>query len=182
LPKQGNITREADQTQSLIEVLEVIMERPISLFQGGPTYHIVNNCAILLAHEINDLHLDGLVDESARTKFHTAVNIYNGSRMVLMKHRSKLPQRLRCHEIPAPNIAPTAGEPVVDLRTVPLCRSRNCQDCVAAGIPAKEVALRVSNYDESRRDQSELEKEFDMNDQSLLALLSRIISNEENTM
>ena len=173
---------EADnfQIQRIFNVLEGVMERPILLFQGGPTYHIFNNCAIFLAHIINKLHADGFNDVFAKAQFEVALNVYNGSRIVLEKHRSKLPHRLRCHEIPRPNIAANNGELVIDMSNVSLCPSRNCQDCIAMGIPAKEVAKRLSiNIDKNNWQRSESEKEFDVNDHALLSVLCRIISQEE---
>lgn len=172
------------QTQIIFYILEGIMERPMLLFQGGPTYHLINNCAIFLAHIINKLHEDVSDNEFAQAQFEVALDIYNGSRLVLEKHRSKLPNRLQCHGIPSPNVsAASNGEPVIDLSNVSLCSSRNCQDCIATGISAKELAERVStnnnNNNRSNGLKSESEREFDVNDRALLAVLSRISQEEK---
>lgn len=143
------------------------------------TYHAVNNNAILLAHVINKSHKDGLNDVFTRAQFEVALNLYNGSRILLEKHRGRLPHQLRCHEIPRPNAAAKSGELVIDLSNITLCRSRYCQDCVAPGINAKEVDQRISvSADKNNRLQSDAEKEFNMNDQALLLTLSRVISLE----
>lgn len=179
-----NMDRESGnfQLHSILNVLEGILERPILLSQGGPTYHIMNNCAIFLAHIINKLKASGLDTNS--DQFAHALNVYNGSRIVLEKHRSKLPYRLHCHEMPTPNITAAAsnGGLVFDMSNVPLCLSSNCQESVAMGITTAEVARRlVSNkYDKNNHWQrTESEREFDVNDRALLAVLSRIISQEE---
>lgn len=176
-----NYQRETDKvrSQEILNVLEATMERPCLLSQGGPTYHAVNNNAILLAHVINKSHKDGLNDVFTRAQFEVALNLYNGSRILLEKHRGRLPHQLRCHEIPRPNAAAKSGELVIDLSNITLCRSRYCQDCVAPGINAKEVDQRISvSADKNNRLQSDAEKEFNMNDQALLLTLSRVISLE----
>ncbi|KAL7537786.1 hypothetical protein ACHAXR_008077 [Thalassiosira sp. AJA248-18] len=179
-------TENSSQLQASCHVLEGIVERPSLLFQGGPTYHIINNCAIFLAHKINTLYPESLKSAAALSQFEAALNVYHGSRMVLEKHRNKLPHRLRCHEIPKPDIASAEDDagPVIDFSQSLLCPSRNCLDCVTVGMTAAETAKRVAsatNEDKSHHGQtkSELEKEFDVNDRALLGVLSQIISQEE---
>ena len=98
-------SKKEPQFQKILDVLEKMLERPMLLSQGGPTFHLLNNCVICLARIINKFHADGLNDVFAKAQFEVALNIYNASRVVLEKHRSKLPQRLRCHEIPRPTTA-----------------------------------------------------------------------------
>eukprot|EP00581_Thalassiosira_minuscula_P002544 CAMPEP_0183741912 /NCGR_PEP_ID=MMETSP0737-20130205/63432_1 /TAXON_ID=385413 /ORGANISM="Thalassiosira miniscula, Strain CCMP1093" /LENGTH=666 /DNA_ID=CAMNT_0025977403 /DNA_START=15 /DNA_END=2015 /DNA_ORIENTATION=+ len=177
-----NLDGEAEdfQMQKIFNILEGMIERPILLSQGGPTYHIFNNCAIFLAHIINKFHAGGLNDVFATAQFEVALNFYNGSRIVLEKHRSKLPHRLRCHEIPRPHLNASSGELVIDMSNTSLCNSRNCQACIAVGISPKEAAKRVStNNDSNNWQKSDSEKEFDCNDHALLSILRRIISQEE---
>jgi predicted nucleotidyltransferase len=177
--------------QNIVNVLEEIVEHPVLLFQGGPTYHIINNCAILLARIVNKLHANNVIqNESARAQFNVAMNIYNGSRLVLEKHKSKLPCQLQCHEIPIPNIAASAtnGEPLIDLSRVSICQSYNCQQCFAADVPPDVLATRVastivghqlrrlSDQSLSSRSAFDLDREFDVNDRVLLGALSRIIN------
>lgn len=171
------------QIHNIIAVLEGIMERPILLFQGGPTYHIMTNCAIFLAHIINKLHADGVENnEFAKAQYEVALNVYNGSRLVLEKHRSKLPSQLQCHEVPIPNTGAKSSsrEVVIDLNSMALCPSRNCQDCIARGsMSAKEMAKRVvvvstNSNGKNGQQKSDAEREFDVNDRGLLVVLSRM--------
>jgi hypothetical protein len=184
------------QIQNLLNVMKTIIERPMLLFQGGPTYHIINNCAIFMAHFLNKLHSEGVGYESAKALFEEVLDAYNGSRMVLNSHRNKLPYQLRCHELPRPNMRADAknGENVINFSKVPLCTCRNCQDCVMMGSSSEEVAKRAkttavaksvsedtksstsSSTNEYDRHRSELEKEFDVDDRALLVVLSRMIS------
>jgi len=121
--------------QSILNILEGIIDRPILLYQGGPTYHIITNCAILLAHKINKLHSTVIKDhnECLKEQYDTALDIYNMARLVLEKHRSKLPLRLQCHEVPS--VSATANESglLIDLSNMTMCTSYNCLDCVAMG-------------------------------------------------
>jgi len=47
------------QVQSLLSVAVTIIEQSQLLYQCGPTYHAVSNCAVLHAHMINGLHVRG---------------------------------------------------------------------------------------------------------------------------
>ena len=183
------------EIQNLLSVLKAIIERPILLFQGGPTYHITNNCAIFMAHFINKLHMDGIGQESAKALFDEVFDVYNGSRIVLNNHRCKLPHQLRCHEIPRPNIFADAkkGEAIIDLSKLSLCTSLKCQHCIMTGRSFEKVSKRakmtaraksVSEDTKSSASSSsefegctfESKEEFDVDDRALLAVLSRIVS------
>jgi hypothetical protein len=159
--------------ESIFNVLESVLERPILLFQGGPTYHIINSCTILLAHRINKLQYGDF--DSAQ--FHKVLSVYNGSRMMLEKHRSKLPQRLRCRKLPTPNPAPRNGGPVIDLSGVSSCMSHNLQDCTFDDMFTKEGAGTIANHDQSKMQTCKSE-ELDINDNALMTVLSGIISKE----
>jgi hypothetical protein len=163
--------------ESIFNILESVMERPILLFQGGPTYHIINSCTILLAHKINELQ-HGDLDNA---QFHKALSVYNGSRLILERHRRKLPQRLRCHKLPTPTPTPTPrhGGPIIDLSGVSSSMSRNLQhsDCAFKVVSAKEGAGMLATHDQINIQTSKSE-ELDINDKSLLAVLSRVISKD----
>lgn len=156
-----NAEPESLDIQSIFCVLESMMEQPILLFQGGPTYHIINSCTILLAHKINKLLSNDL---DSALLLHKALDIYNGARMTLEKHRSKLPLRLRCRKLPTPSPATIiSGIPVIDLSGVSICMSLNLQDGACTDV-----------YEEGGSKTDEL----DVNDKSLLTMLSRMISKE----
>lgn len=182
------------QLLNTCNVLEGIVERPSLLFQGGPTYHIVNNCAIALANQINKIYPESLQEKVAAVQIDKALPVYHGAIMVLEKHRSKLPPRLQCHELPKPDLSSAEDDdPVIDLSQNVLCISRICQDSITNGMgqadAVKRVATTMSDDDSSekssvklQRNLPEPEKEFDINDQALLALLGRIILQEETMM
>lgn len=156
--------------ESLFSILESVIERPILLHQGGPTYHIINSCTIRLAHKINSLQYNDLDNNM---QFHKALSLYNVSRMMLEKHRDKLPQRLRCCELPIPNHTLGNGRPMIDLSGVSLCMSNNFQDFNSATERASILA------DQNRGIiQMSKSEEIDINDMALLTVLSRVISKE----
>jgi hypothetical protein len=158
------------EIESLVDVLQTVIEWPILLYQGGPTYHIINSCTVRLAHIINTLQ-DEDIDN---TQFRKALSVYNGSRMMLEKHRGKLPQRLQCCELPTPNHTLGKRErPMIDLSGVPSCMSDNFL-CFNNAI---EKASILSSYDRGIVQTSKSE-ELDINDTALLTVLSRVISKE----
>ena len=167
--------------QSILNVIEGIMERPILLFQGGPTYHIITNCVIYLARMINKYSNDVQDDDYDR-----ALDIYNGSRLVLEKHRKKLPYRLQCHELPRASTSNTTSTeimPVIDLSNMNMCTSFTCQDCVAidgnSTVDKKEIATNKKKAVTNNNGQKSDSEELDINDQALMWALSRIISQED---
>ncbi|KAL3768787.1 hypothetical protein ACHAWU_006888 [Discostella pseudostelligera] len=150
------------QIHNIFTVLEAVLECPMYLFQFGPTYHIIHSCAIVLAQKINEVKHD---PDSAL--FEKALSIYNGTRMVLENHRSKLPSRLQCRELPLPDFSPRNRGPAIDISNFSLCFSRNCSGRIIPDKTSKEILL-SSNESE----------QLDANDQVLLALLSRVLSQE----
>ena len=159
--------------ESIFNVLESVLERPILLFQGGPTYHIINCCTILLAHRINKLQHG----DFGSAQFQKALSVYDGSRMMLEKHRSKLPQRLRCRKLPTLNPASRNGGPVIDLSGASSCMSQNFQDCTFDDMFAKEGAGTIATRDQSKM-QTYKSEELDINDNAFMTVLSGIISKE----
>jgi hypothetical protein len=155
--------------ESLFDVLESVIERPILLHQGGPTYHIINSCTIRLAHKINTLQCNDLDN----MQFQKALSVYNGSRMMLEKHRGKLPQRLRCCELPIPNHTQENGRPMIDLSGVSLCMSHNFQNFNDATERASILAVFERGIVQTSKSE-----ELDINDTALLTVLSRVISKE----
>lgn len=154
--------------RSIFSVLEIMMEQPILLFQGGPTYHIINSCTILLAHKINKLPSNDL---DSALLLHQALDIYNGSRMTLEKHRSKLPLQLRCRKLPTPSPATIiSGGPVIDLSGVFTCMSLNLQDGTRTEFYYRGFCSR-----NQRKMQASKTYELDVNDKSLMTMLSRMI-------
>jgi hypothetical protein len=98
---------------------------------------------------------------------HKALDIYNGSRMTLEKHRSKLPLRLRCRKLPTPSPSTIHGEPVIDLSGVSTCMSLNLQNGTCNDVYEGGGKMQTSNS-----------YELDVNDKSLLTMLSRMILKE----
>ncbi len=182
------------QIHNLINVLKGIIERPIMLYQGGPSYHIVNNCAIITAHFLNKLHPEVIGYDSAKALFEEVLDVYNGARMVLNSHRTKLPPQLRCVEVPRPNLTAHGKnrEPVIDFGKISLSSCRTWQSRVLSEGVSSDVVKRVrvstkassedtksstsSSTNEYERHRSELEREFDVDDRALLVVLSRIIT------
>ncbi|KAL9188332.1 hypothetical protein ACHAXT_006710 [Thalassiosira profunda] len=166
-----NIDNEAEdlQLEKICSILENVIVQPMLLFQGGPTYHLINNCAILLAHIINSLHDNGFEVEGSRAKFDAALDVYKGSRILLARQRKRLPAQLQCNEIPAPDVASSGNEegPVIDVGQISLCPSRK-------DVPSKEAAKRVTSADSDEKPTSKEEEAFATNDKELLAVLSRL--------
>lgn len=135
------------QVQSLLSVCNLVIERPTYLFQGGLTYHMVTNCAVLLAHLLNGLYAKR--EESPdhprdmeEALFDEVLDTYISIRKVLSAHRRKLPPILRCHGLPRPKIlgvvkkadtftADTSS--IIDLGETLMCTSRACQGFVLMG-------------------------------------------------
>jgi len=139
------------QIQSLLAVCNAAVEKPLILHQGGPTYHMVTNAAIMLCHLLNGLHsnrMSGLKDngEMEAALFEEILDTLLAVRKLLNIHRRKLPVRLRCHGIPRPNLALLAGtkpgnDPectsifsssgqLIDLGDTLMCGCRGCQGFV----------------------------------------------------
>ena len=142
------------QIQSLLSVCNAAVEHPLLLYQGGPTYHMVSNAAILLCHLLNGMHANRGAGEPAgemeAALFNEVLDTFIAVRKLLNIHRRKLPVRLRCHGIPRPNFggvlssSPSnsgpnnadrnnllgATAPFIDLGETLMCGSRGCQGFV----------------------------------------------------
>eukprot|EP00957_Ditylum_brightwellii_P191139 14553820-Ditylum_brightwellii.AAC.1 len=113
------------QIQSLLSVCNTAVEHPLLLHQGGPTYHMVSNAAILLCHLLNGMHANRNSGDSPgemeTALFEEVLDTFIAVRKLLSIHRRKLPVRLRCHGIPRPNFAlevngaDNPGAPFIDL-------------------------------------------------------------------
>jgi hypothetical protein len=187
------------QIQSLIGVCNTIIEYPILLFQGGPTYHMVTNAAILLCHVLNGIYANrdkkGEDPQSAMQDalFEEISDCCIAVRKLLNAHGKKLPPHLRCHKIPRPSFSlinrrneQTDDSLFIDLGETLMCQCIGCQGfvlmacspCVAAerAIAASRMQGTRAVQEEENEDVSELYNEFDLSDDMLLEVLSRIIS------
>lgn len=95
-----------NQLQSTMNVLSNVLDRPALLY-GGPTLHIVNDCAILLGRYINKLR-----EEDAL--FQDELDLYNSARMCMRSHNNKIPSSLRCNELPRPNLGAMKSAVLID--------------------------------------------------------------------
>jgi len=192
------------QIQSLLSVCNTTIENPFLLHHGGPTYHMISNAAILLCHLLNGMHAmragsNGAGgDDSDRAMeaavFEEVYDTFISVRKLLNMHRRKLPVKLRCHGIPRPSVHGTPPDkPFIDLGETLMCGCRGCQGfvlmacspCVAAErARSTNMKREIEANREGGEDQVELDKElnyleaeFDLDDDALLNMLSRIISN-----
>jgi hypothetical protein len=189
--------------QKLVKACKIVMGNPLLLFQGGPTYHMVSNAAIMLCHIINDLYGKVSTSDADSTLLDEVLDTFLAIRSLLVSHRKKLPQILRCHGIPRPAaLRPAQAEstrgsnaPFIDLGETYMCRCRGCQGfvlfgcspCIAAerAVKAKKlldaelndvdeyVADDISEFDKELKD---IANDFDLDDDTLLSILGKIIS------
>lgn len=186
------------QIQSLLSVCNNAIENPLLLHHGGPTYHLVTNAAILLCHLLNGMHAQGALSGSKEMEaavFEEVVDTFISVRKLLNIHRRKLPVKLRCHGIPRPSLnGPENGQPFINLGDTLMCGCRGCQGfvlmacspCVAAerarnALQQKELevvqeSMGVEEACELDQALHDLESEFDLDDDDLLNILSRIIT------
>eukprot|EP00562_Extubocellulus_spinifer_P019767 CAMPEP_0178598568 /NCGR_PEP_ID=MMETSP0697-20121206/32819_1 /TAXON_ID=265572 /ORGANISM="Extubocellulus spinifer, Strain CCMP396" /LENGTH=894 /DNA_ID=CAMNT_0020236359 /DNA_START=322 /DNA_END=3006 /DNA_ORIENTATION=+ len=135
--------------------------------------------------------------------FDEVLDTYLAVRKLLSIHRRKLPVRLRCHGIPRPNLAvgtSEPGAPFIDLGETLMCGSRGCQafvlmacsPCVAAErarsaaqkqqaaaqqeAAANGIDVGFEDISEFDRELFDIGQEFDLDDDDLLNVLSRIIA------
>jgi hypothetical protein len=185
------------QIQSLINVCNTVIENPLLLHHGGPTYHMVSNAAILLCHLLNGMYAskgNGKNEEMESAVFEEILDTFVSVRKLLNIHRRKLPVKLRCHGIPRPSVTgPIPGRAFIDLGETLMCACRGCQGfvlmacspCVAA--ERARAAGRMQDMEAvreaERAEAEELDKEildlgaeFDLDDDALLNMLSRIIT------
>ena len=186
------------QIQSLINVCNTVIENPLLLHHGGPTYHMVSNAAILLCHLMNGMHAmqeaQSNNQEMESAVFEEILDTFISVRKLLNIHRRKLPVKLRCHGIPRPNVSgPVPGRAFIDLGETLMCACRGCQGFVLMACSpcvAAERARAASSKEDNEaareaemEDATELDKEifdmgaeFDLDDDILLNMLSRIIT------
>ncbi len=128
------------QIQSLLTVCNAVINRPLLLYQPGPTYHMVSNAAIQLCHLLNGIYSKRNKEESPEKPlggvesvlFDEVLDTYIALRKILNDHRRKLPLLLRCHGLPRPNLTTSAAtdSPFIDLGETLMCASRGCQGFV----------------------------------------------------
>eukprot|EP00814_Leptocylindrus_danicus_P000129 CAMPEP_0116045864 /NCGR_PEP_ID=MMETSP0321-20121206/27886_1 /TAXON_ID=163516 /ORGANISM="Leptocylindrus danicus var. danicus, Strain B650" /LENGTH=894 /DNA_ID=CAMNT_0003527307 /DNA_START=24 /DNA_END=2708 /DNA_ORIENTATION=+ len=193
------------QIQGLASVCNAVIESPSVLYHGGPTYHMISNAAIMICHLLNGMHMKrkagGGLSEMEEAMFSEFFDTFTAIRKLLNNHRRKVPVKLRCHGIPRANVNAGPEEPFVDLGQTLMCSCRGCQGfalmgcspCVAAE-RAQAAALQneISSPDDAATcptgeveedpqgefgsELVELGSEFDMDDDALLDVLSRIIA------
>lgn len=186
------------QIQSLLNVCNTVIENPLLLFHGGPTYHMVSNAAILLCHLLNGMHAmrgpQSSNQDMETTVFEEVFDTFISVRKLLNIHRRKLPVKLRCHAIPRPSaMGPTPGKAFIDLGETLMCACRGCQGFVLMAcspcVAAERARAASHNRDMEAAQQAEAEDfetidqeimdmgaEFDLDDDALLNMLSRIIT------
>lgn len=141
--------------------------------------------------------------EMEEAMFSEFFDTFTAIRKLLNNHRRKVPVKLRCHGIPRANFKARPEEPFIDLGQTLMCSCRGCQGfalmgcspCVAAE-RAQAAALQneiastgdataacpagegenADQLDEFGSELVELGSEFDMDDDALLDVLSRIIA------
>lgn len=189
------------QIQSLLSVCNTVIENPLMLHHGGPTYHMVSNAAVMLCHLLNGMYamkgsdgVEGEDDDMEAAMFEEVMDTFIAVRKLLVIHRRKLPAKLRCHAIPRPTLGlPKAGKPFIDLGETLLCACRGCQGfvlmacspCVAAErARSAEQKRKVEIAREAQVDEADnldtqlddLASDFDLDDDALLGMLSQLIS------
>ena len=208
LGNDGEVGLSDAHIQNLMKACKIVIENPLLLFQGGPTYHMVSNAATMLCHVLNDLHAK-LWNSSTNvdtTLFDDALDTFLAVRTLLVSHRKKIPQILRCHGIPRPltlravkgDSMSDSNEPFIDLGETFMCRCRGCQGfvlfgcspCVAAerANAAKKLldadlkdlepmeAFDGGDMNEFDKELKDIGSEFDLDDDTLLSILGKIIS------
>eukprot|EP00804_Cyclotella_cryptica_P017010 CCRYP_003264-RA/>CCRYP_003264-RA protein AED:0.07 eAED:0.07 QI:495/1/1/1/0.66/0.5/4/69/781 len=146
---------EESQVQNAFHVLKAIIKQP-SLLNLGPTNIFVHKCVIFIACIINKLHKAGLEDQSTRDLFEESIDLYHASRTILNIHNSKLPDQLRCHEIPRPKSI-TAKE---------------CDTIITLDDESMMPHRMGSVKEETGASTSDTEKECHINDKAFLVFLS----------
>jgi hypothetical protein len=152
MANEGTSEPEESQAQNAFHVLKAIMKQP-SLLNQGPTYFFVHKCVCFTARLINKLNKVGLNDQSSRSIFEEAIDLYFTSRTVLNIHNSKLPATLRCNDIPRPETTAKGSDTIITLEALLMPRKRG-------GVEEKTSTL------------SDTEKEWHINDKAFLVFLS----------
>ena len=191
-----------NQIQGLLNVCNQFIESPYILWNPGPTYHMMTNATILISHLLNGFHekknkeTESNMSDMEAAMYDDLLTTFITSRKIIEQHRQKLPSRLRCHGIPKANLFGDGKEPLVDLDHIVMCSCMGCQNFVLMGCSPCVAAERAqaaalqrelemskspefnSNYDkdEYEAELDELGNEFDLDDDTLLGVLSRIIT------
>lgn len=168
------------QVHTLMAVCNSVIQNPLVLYHPGPTYHMITNAAVLLAHLLNGMTEKDALDEMESTLYDEVYDTYGAIRRVLILHRRKLPAKIRCHDLP---------RATVDLGETLLCTSSSCQGfvlqacspCVAAE-RAQQAAERlkvIEAQEEEAMDLGELPRDtfpdFDVDDDTLLDMITGLI-------
>eukprot|EP00557_Chaetoceros_sp_GSL56_P013696 CAMPEP_0176480848 /NCGR_PEP_ID=MMETSP0200_2-20121128/2497_1 /TAXON_ID=947934 /ORGANISM="Chaetoceros sp., Strain GSL56" /LENGTH=794 /DNA_ID=CAMNT_0017876997 /DNA_START=322 /DNA_END=2706 /DNA_ORIENTATION=+ len=152
------------QIQSLLSVCNTIIEKPYLLYQGGITYHMVSNSAVLLCHLMNSIYAKRDVSSNKplgdmeAALFDEVLDTFLAVRKLLHNHRRKIPVLLRCHGLPRPNLINlqrdrTPGSPFINLGETHMCASRSCQGFVLMACSPCVAAERAQAAERARQEQ-----------------------------
>jgi hypothetical protein len=152
------------QIQSLLAVCNTVIEKPYLLYQGGITYHMVSNSAILLCHLMNNLYAkrdvssDKPLGDMEAALFDEVLDTFLAVRKLLHNHRRKIPVLLRCHGLPRPNLInlhkeKDSGAPFINLGETHMCASRSCQGFVLMACSPCVAAERAQAAERLRQEQ-----------------------------
>lgn len=154
MANEGTSEPDESQAQNAFHVLKAIMKQP-SLLNQGPTYFFVHKCICFTARLINKLNKIGLKDESSRSLFEEAIDLYLASRTILNIHNSKLPAILQCNNIPRPkSITANGSDTIIASEALSMPRKR--------GSAEEKISTSLSDT----------EKEYQINDKAFLVFLS----------
>ena len=186
------------QIQSFLSACNTAIDHPHLLYQGGPTYHMITNSAIMLCHVMNGLYADKdsspMIPDSdmEAALFNEVLDTYIAVRKLLNAHRRKVPVLLRCHGLPRPNLLHsrdnTADVPFIDLGDTQMCSSRSCQGFVLMACSpcvAAERAQAMENKNSTEMHDlgigfdaslNGLGDDIGLDDDDLLRVLGRIVA------
>ncbi len=150
------------QIQSLLSVCNTITDFPYLLYQGGPTYFMMCNVAIMVCHFLNGFYAKELetgLGEMETALFEEALDSYLAVRKLLNSHRRKLPGLLRCHVLPGVNLLQISrsengdgSAPLIDIGQTQMCATRGCQTFVLMGcspiVAAERAQAAQLNYED----------------------------------
>lgn len=177
------------QIQSFLTVCNITIENPHLLHQGGPTYHMVSNAAVMLCHIMNALYADKHASpmkpngDMEVALFNEILDTYIAVRKLLNAHRRKIPVLLRCHGLPRPNLlhstrydsrnssnsSDTYGgnnndeedQPFINLGDCNLCSARGCQGFVLMACSPCVAAERAQAASASNQQQQQMSESVD---------------------
>jgi hypothetical protein len=161
------------QIQSLLSVCNTIIDKPYLLYQGGITYHMVSNSAILLCHLMNgiyakrDVSSEKPLGDMEAALLDEVLDTFIAVRKLLHAHRRKIPVLLRCHGLPRPNLVNlqrgnVSEAPFINLGDTHMCASRSCQGFVLMACSPCVAAERAQAAERARQEQrnNSIEDEF----------------------